>query len=159
HLCDDAAGNTMMIASCDQRCSGWRTERGGMKHVVAQTAVGQPLKSWRLDRSAKNRRRAEANVISQDEQDVQRTLRCFNPLGKVRRGLLGRSSNLAREWLFGFWQALLRPCRQRNSRPQREGEGYHSVSSFHALLLFVCSSALMIRKNVLLDHKTLVSQR
>src|SRR5215510_13326434 len=35
----------------------------------------------------------------------------------------------------------------------------HSVSSFHALLLFVCSSALIIGKNVLLDHKTLVSQR
>src|SRR5215475_17514 len=98
HLCDDSARNAVVIPSCDQGCSRWRAQCGGMKHVIPKTAVCEPLKIRRLNRSAKNRRRAEANVIGQDEQDVRRTFWCFDPLGEVGRGLLSSSSNLAREW-------------------------------------------------------------
>src|SRR6516164_2509483 len=101
----------MVIPSCDQRRPRWRAQRGCMKHVIAKTTVCESLKIRRLDWPAKNRRRAETNVIGQDKQDVRRTLQCLDTLGEIRCRFLSCSGNLARKWLFRFWKDFLRLCR------------------------------------------------
>ena len=111
-----------------------------MKHVVAKPAVCEPLKIRRLDWSAKNRRGTESHVVRQDEQDIGRTGRCFDALGKIRRRILHCPADLAFEWRFRFGQNFLGERAKREDKRDRETNGeksfFHNRSDYRCVAAF-----------------------
>src|SRR5262249_38059739 len=97
----------MVITPCDQSGAGWRTKRGGMEGVVAESLVGEALKVRRLNRAAERAARPEADIIGQDQKDVRSALWCLHTLWKIRGRILRRAPNLALEWLLRLRQHLL----------------------------------------------------
>src|SRR5262245_37369125 len=96
-----------MVASRNQRSAGWRTERGGVEHVVAQAIVRNPLKVRRLDGSAECAARSKSNVVRQDQKNIWSPFRRFHALRKIRRGVLYRAPDLALELRLRLWQNAL----------------------------------------------------
>ena len=108
---DDAGVGAVMVAPAEQRGARGRAQRRGVELVVAKAVLRQPVHRRRRDRSAERGRRPEAHVIGEDDEDVRRAFRRFDPLGEVLGGILGRAADLAAEGLFGSGQDFLRPCR------------------------------------------------
>src|SRR5206468_7663437 len=73
-LRNHAEAGRVMIAPGDQCGARWRTKRGGMDVIVAQTRLGDAIHRWRRDHAAERARHAEAGVVGHDEQYVGRLL-------------------------------------------------------------------------------------
>jgi hypothetical protein len=70
HLRDHTAVNGVVVASGEQRRSRRRAERCGVKAVVAQALVSQPLQCWRIGWPAERARLTEADIVQHDQQHV-----------------------------------------------------------------------------------------
>ena len=100
-----------MVAPGEERRARGRAKRRGVECIVTQTGLRERVKRRRGNRAAERGRRAKAHIIGQEEQDIRSAFGCFDALGEIRRGLLGRAANLAFEGLFWPGQDFLRPCR------------------------------------------------
>src|SRR5713101_1545833 len=100
-----------MVAPGDERRARGRAKRRGVERIVTQPGSGQLVKGRRGNRTAESGRSAPAYVIGHDEEDIRRTLRCFERFREIWRGVRCRAANLAFEGLFWFGQDFLRPCR------------------------------------------------
>ncbi len=74
-LGDGARADTVVVAPGQKRRAGGRTDRCGVKAVVAQSLAGQPGEGGRGDLAAEGVGKAEADVIEQHDQDVGRIRR------------------------------------------------------------------------------------
>ena len=64
----------MVVAAGQQRLAGRRAQRGGVEAVVLQAVRGEHLEVRRLARTAEGARRAETDVIDQDDKHIGRAL-------------------------------------------------------------------------------------
>ena len=145
---DDAGVGAVMIASAEQRSARGRAKRRGVEIVVAQARVRQPVHRYRRNRSAEGGRGTEAYVIGEDNEDIRRSLGCFDHLWEVLYGLLCRAANLAAEGLFGPGQDFLRPCCGHEYHAQRKAEGGDgeilSIFGFQSCVLSVVDWSVQI---------------
>src|SRR5262249_51556889 len=99
-LSDDSACVRVVVASRNQRRACWRAERGGVKHVVTESTVREPLKVRRLNRPTECTAGSEPNVIRQDQKDVRSPHGCFDALRKIRRRIGHRATDFTlKGWL------------------------------------------------------------
>jgi len=108
-----AHGHRVVIAAGEQRGARGRAQGGGVEAGVAQAAVGQPIGSGGMHRSAKRTGGTKADIVEHDQQDigcaVRRALgrdgRKLDPeLFRVERqgplvGLVGNRKDAAGEFL------------------------------------------------------------
>ena len=85
-LGDGAAADALVIAPGEQRGARGRTDRGGVKTVVADAFVAQFRKRRRVGEAAERVRHAEAGIVDQHDEHVRRVLWADGP---VRRGACG----------------------------------------------------------------------
>jgi len=97
----------VMVPSRDERRARRGTERRGVELRVAKPALGDPLEGGRRDRPAERTAGAEADIISQDDQNVRRVLRSLNGLGEIALRVLDRTPDDPLEGLFRAWQDVL----------------------------------------------------
>src|SRR5262249_22650586 len=84
-LGDDATGDRMVVASRNQRGPGGRAQCGRVVHVVAKSAVSDPLEVGCLDWSAERAGSPKAHVVRQDQQNIRCSRWSFDALWKVGR--------------------------------------------------------------------------
>ena len=70
HFRDAAHARTMVVAAGQQRLSGGRTQRSGVKAVVLEPIGRQALGRGRVDRATEGRRGAKAAVVDEDDEHV-----------------------------------------------------------------------------------------
>ena len=126
HLGDDARAGGVMVASADERRARGRAKRRGMERIVTQTGSRQLVIGRRGNRSAERGRRTPAHIIGHDEQDIRRTFRRVDILGKVRRGFRRRAADLAFEGLLWIGQDFLR-CSADAEKRRRSGQHGQTV--------------------------------
>ena len=90
-----------MVAAGDERGTGGRAERGGVKVQIAQPVVRNVVQCRRWNHAAESARRGEADVVGHDQQDVGRALGRHNPRRPAGFRLIGVELDLALE--FGRW--------------------------------------------------------
>ena len=77
----------MVITARQQRSPRRRTQRGGVETVVRQTTRREPVRRRRTTRTTERARRAETDIIEQDDQNVRRTLRRQQGLDRRERSV------------------------------------------------------------------------
>src|SRR5262249_32966044 len=85
----------MVVAPRNQRGSGGRAQRGRVVHVVAKSAVSEPLEVGGLDRASEGAGCPEAHVVRQDQQDIGRPRWSLNALWKIGRRILYGGSDFS----------------------------------------------------------------
>ena len=106
-LGDRAAADALMVAPGEQRRARGRTDRGGVKPVVADAFVAQPGKRRRVRETAKGIRHAEARIINENDEHVGRVLR--------------QTIRLDAAFVDGFLQGLARLAGGRRGRERQHG--------------------------------------
>jgi hypothetical protein len=86
-LGDGPRPHRVVVATGQQRLSGRRAQRRGVKAVVAQTPASQPLRHRRLARPPKRARRPEPHIVEQDHQNARGTLRRAQLADRGKLGL------------------------------------------------------------------------
>src|SRR5262245_47941153 len=94
----------MVIAAGQQRSARGRAQRGGVKTVVAQTALGHAVERGGRYRTAKSARRTEAGIVGHDEQYVRRALGRRHGPWKVRFGFINFAADNSTERRVGNWK-------------------------------------------------------
>jgi hypothetical protein len=74
-LRDVAHTDALMVTAGEKRSTSRGTQRGGMKLVVSQTTLRQPIEGRRRNRPAEGTSRTKTSVIGHDEQDIGGTRR------------------------------------------------------------------------------------
>ncbi len=116
HFGDDAGVHRVMVATGDERRARWRAERGRVELGVAQAVLRQPIQGRRVHRTAEGARRAVADVVEQDQQDVGRPFRRLHGFREVGYRVLHAQPDLALERRSGRRQHLLRVGRAAHER-------------------------------------------
>ena len=103
---DHAKARRVMIAPGNERRARRRAERRGMELRVTETGHRDPVQCRRWDNAAEGARRAEADVVSHDEQHVGRTFGRYHARRPPRFRLRGVLLDQAAEFRVGRRELL-----------------------------------------------------
>ena len=103
---DHAEADGMMVAAGDERRARGRAERGGVEIDITQAHLRHAVERGRGNDAAKRARRAKADVVGYDQQDVGRALGWHDARRPPGRGLRGILLDHAAEFRLGRGQLL-----------------------------------------------------
>ncbi len=121
HFHDDARRRRMMIAAGQKRRTSRRAEGRRVELSIAETALRQPIKRFRGDRTAKRAGGGKAHIIRQNDEDVGSALGAHDFARKNRTSSHLPSAKSARQRVLRVAGELETPGEPTSRRPAAPG--------------------------------------